>query len=390
MGRVLGFLFFLIFAGLGAFVSLKIYEFSILNVSDHEEKIRIDVPPGSNLSILRRELEKNGISIDPFVWRIWARFRANPQKLRVGEFETSKRNSQMGILEDLLESAPITYRLTLKEGNNIFNFIEEAEKLPISKEALEKLKKSLFNSQLAEKLGAPGRSDPPLTLEGFLFPNTYFFQKYDSAETILGALTGQYQKQIEPLLSEHPWGKTPEGRYRLLTLASIVEKESGIFEEQPLIASVFWNRLKKGMRLQSDPTIIYWYLLEENRNIEGFNIRKFHLTTPTPFNTYTIPELPVGPIANPGLSAVKAVLNPATTSYLYFVSKGDGSHVFATNLKDHNTNVNIYQKKIKPKAPEKTSMKFISPKKSPSKSLRNFQPSEKKVSRSSKSQGPQG
>jgi UPF0755 protein len=127
-------------------------------------------------------------------------------------------------------------------------------------------------------------------------------------------------------------------KHQLLTLASIIEKESGKVDEQPLIASVFYNRLRSGMRLQSDPTVIYGI-----PNFNG-NITRADLDTPTPYNTYTIDGLPPGPICNPGLTAIQAALNPASTNYLYFVGNGQGRHVFSENLDDHNRAVNEFQR----------------------------------------------
>jgi UPF0755 protein len=150
----------------------------------------------------------------------------------------------------------------------------------------------------------------------------------------------QFETRALPILKSHPWGQTPEGRFRLLTLASVVEKESGMSAEQPLIASVFWNRLNKRMRLQSDPTIIYGLM----PNFDG-NIHKNQILAPTPYNTYTVPELPAGPIANPGESALLAVVHPAQSDYLFFVAKGDGSHIFAKDYRAHTNYVRQYQLK---------------------------------------------
>jgi UPF0755 protein len=129
-------------------------------------------------------------------------------------------------------------------------------------------------------------------------------------------------------------------KHQILTLASIIEKESGNAEEQPIVASVFHNRLKKGMRLQSDPTVIYGI-----PNFNG-NITKADLQTPTPYNTYVIAGLPPGPIANPGLTAIKAALYPAETNYFYFVGNGKGKHIFSENLDRHNQAVNVFQRGI--------------------------------------------
>lgn len=343
------FLFIVLIGGVTA--TWVLYGFAFEIVAAPNKTFLIDIPPGSSLSQIRKGLEKNEIHIHPLAWKLWAKFRADPKKLHVGEFEVSAQKSQLEILEEILNAPSKTYALVIKEGHNIFNIRDEGlAALPLPQEVKAEFFSKITNAELAKNQGAPERANPPLTMEGFLFPSTYFFQKYDSAQSIFQKITNEYKKRIEPLLSEHSWGNTPEGRYRLLTLASVVEKESGVFDEQPLIASVFWNRIHKGMRLQSDPTTIYPYFLEAQKNIEQFNLKISHLREPSPYNTYTLKELPVGPIANPGESAVRAVIRPAQSNYFYFVAKGDGTHVFAATLKEHNANVDFYQKKIRPKS----------------------------------------
>ena len=176
------------------------------------------------------------------------------------------------------------------------------------------------------------------TLEGFLFPETYQYEKETSIESLIDSALSQFKERALPILKEHPWASTHEGLYKLVTLASIVEKESGHADEQPMIASVFWNRIEKKMRLQSDPTTIYALF----PNFDG-NLRRVHLNEKTDYNTYQIPSLPLGPIANPGLSAIQAVLNPESSDYLYFVSKGDGYHIFSKDYETHRQRVVQYQ-----------------------------------------------
>jgi UPF0755 protein len=173
-------------------------------------------------------------------------------------------------------------------------------------------------------------------LEGYLFPDTYYFPRPAAPETIISAMvqnfwsvfTDEMKKRADQMnLSIH----------KTVTLASIIEKETGVATERPLISSVFHNRLKKRMRLESDPTVIY--------GIEDFdgNLTRKHLKTYTPYNTYRIKGLPPGPIANPGKEAIEAALYPAESDYLFFVSRKDRTHHFSTNLSDHNKAVRRYQ-----------------------------------------------
>jgi UPF0755 protein len=187
-----------------------------------------------------------------------------------------------------------------------------------------------------KELGIAGTS-----LEGYLFPDTYQFPRNTSAKKIVVAMNDQLQKRWLPEWDDR-LKQLSMTKHQALTLASIIEKESGGVAEQPVISSVFHNRLKKGMKLQADPTVIYGI-----PNFNG-NITKEDLQTPTPYNTYVITGLPPGPIANPGVSAIKAALYPVTTNYLYFVANGQGGHIFSETLDDHNELVNAYQKNPSP------------------------------------------
>jgi UPF0755 protein len=176
------------------------------------------------------------------------------------------------------------------------------------------------------------------TLEGYLFPDTYFFPKGMSAESLAASMVERFENQFLP-----EWRVRADelklSIHEVVTLASIIEKETGEASERPIISSVFHNRLKKNMRLESDPTVIY--------GIEDFdgNITRKHLKTATPYNTYTMKGLPPGPIANPGGASIQAALYPAKTDFLFFVSRKDRTHQFSTTIDEHNAAVRKYQLK---------------------------------------------
>jgi UPF0755 protein len=176
------------------------------------------------------------------------------------------------------------------------------------------------------------------TFEGYLFPDTYYFSKDVTSEKIISAMVKKFRSVFTSTYKEQA-KKLGLSIHRAVTLASIIEKETGDPEERSVISSVFHNRLKKKMRLESDPTVIYGI-----KDFDG-NIKKRHLKTSTPYNTYQIPGLPPGPIANPGKKAIEAALFPADTDFLYFVSKKDNTHMFSTNIRDHNKAVRKYQLK---------------------------------------------
>jgi UPF0755 protein len=187
---------------------------------------------------------------------------------------------------------------------------------------------------------APDLAGPPIDVappEGSLLPETYFFERGDTRQDILDRMVTGHRDALARLWPARASGLPIENEAEWIVLASIVEKETGVASERPLVASVFVNRLKKGMRLQSDPTVIYG--ITEGKGPLGRGLTRKELDTPTPYNTYQIDGLPPGPIANPGLASLEAVLHPADTKYLYFVADGTGGHVFAETLKEHNENV---------------------------------------------------
>jgi len=174
------------------------------------------------------------------------------------------------------------------------------------------------------------------SLEGYLFPDTYHFPKGLPLDEIMGTMVNRFQEIFSTEWQERS-RQMGMSIHQVVTLASIIEKETGAAFERPLIASVFHNRLAKRMRLSSDPTVIYGI-----KDFDG-NLTRKHLKTANPYNTYLNKGLPPGPIANPGVAALEAALYPAETDYLYFVSKKDGTHQFSTSFKEHNRAVRKYQ-----------------------------------------------
>ena len=237
--------------------------------------------------------------------------------------------SPLEIVEVLIRGQVVLHKLTVPEGYNIKQVAQLVGQTGLVQE--EAFLRAAQSQELAEILGISAE-----TLEGYLFPETYYFPATTTAQKIISAMVQrfgvvfdqEYQARAKEL------GFTT---HQIVTLASIVEKETGAAHERPLIASVFHNRLKKRMRLESDPTVIYGI-----KDFDG-NITRRHLKTKTPYNTYRRRGLPLGPIASPGQKAIEAVLYPASSAFLYFVSKKDGTHQFSTNLRDHNSAVRKYQ-----------------------------------------------
>jgi UPF0755 protein len=218
-------------------------------------------------------------------------------------------------------------QITIPEGKNMYQVgkILEEQKIVDYDDFIKTVKDKSF----LKSLGIPGN-----TAEGYLYPDSYKFALNTPPRTVVRTMYSAFKRKTKNL----GLNKSSLNSHQVVILASIVEKETGASFERPQIAGVFHNRLKKKMRLQSDPTTIYGIYETFNGNL-----RKKHLLEKTPYNTYKIPALPAGPIANPGLEAIKAVLSPSKHSYLYFVSQNDGTHVFTKNYKDHLKAVERFQ-----------------------------------------------
>jgi UPF0755 protein len=235
-------------------------------------------------------------------------------RLRSGEYRFPKRVSAREAMTILTGGRQIQHRLTIPEGLTTYQILERVAKA----EGLE--------GELTEAAG-----------EGELLPDTYFF----SAGETRNAVVQRMKRSMQELLAD-AWARRPEDiilkdRRELLILASIVEKETGESSERAMVAGVFVNRLKKGMRLETDPTVIYG--ITNGKGALGRRLLRSDLEKPSPYNTYKITGLPPGPIANPGRAAVLATVNPAKHEYVYFVADGTGGHAFAETLEQHNRNV---------------------------------------------------
>ena len=290
----------------------------------------ITIREGMSLKEVAGTLKSKGIIINKDLFILWTRLLGNSRKIKAGEYLLNSGMTPARIIEILTKGIIITYTVTVPEGfsiEQIGNILDEsglADKNSFISLAHE--------PGVIKKYGISGPS-----LEGFLYPDTYEFGKGLPPLLIIDVMVKRFREIIGPYMKriEELGMKVEE----VITLASIVEKEAGNAEEMPLIASVFLNRLKKGMRMESDPTVIYGM-----NNFMG-NLTRKDLLESTPYNTYVIRGLPPGPISNPGLASIKAVLYPVETDYLYFVSKNDGTHYFSVSIEEHNRAVWTYQKR---------------------------------------------
>jgi len=280
-------------------------------------------------------LEANGVIKSAAKFKILASILGKSQSIKPGEYEFNLPDHPINILKRITLGKIKTHKFTIPEGVTAreIGIYLEREGLGNGK----KFADLIYENDLLEKY----RIESP-TLEGYLFPETYILDKLMSEKTIIEIMLRRFFAEVRPELIREGT-RIGMKLNSLVTLASMIEKETGVDAERPIISSVFHNRLKKGMRLQCDPTVIYGI-----KNFDG-NLTKLHLSTKTPYNTYMIKGLPLGPISNPGLSSIRAALSPANTDYLFFVSRNDGSHVFTSTYQEHLKNVNQFQLKGKGK-----------------------------------------
>ena len=293
-----------------------------------QEKIFI-IKPGQSLKQIAAKLEQKSIIANSTYFILFTKFKKADKNLQAGEYLLSASQSPEKILKTLKKGKVKLYKVTIPEGFNINETALIMEKKNLCKkiEFTDLCKDQSFINILGIKAA---------TLEGYLFPDTYFFPKKVSCKKIITTMVEHFKQTFTDSwkLKAKTMGFSV---HEIVILASIIEKETGDATERPIIASVFHNRLKKKMRLESDPTVIYGI-----KDFDG-NIKRKHLTTLTPYNTYKIKGLPVGPIANPGAHSLQAALNPEKTSFLFFVSKKDTTHKFSRTFKEHNKAVTKYQ-----------------------------------------------
>lgn len=283
------------------------------------EETLVLIRRGSSLDDIAEVLTESGVISDPMVFGVAARLSEKARRLKAGEYAIPAGASMEAVLVILASGRTIARSLTVPEGLTsveIVRLIEEAPAL----------------------VGAVAEVPP----QGSLLPETYHYSFGDDRAVLLQRMSEAMERTLGELWPQRQEGLPLESPQEALALASIVEKETGIADERPLVASVFINRLRRGMPLQSDPTVIF--ALTEGEAPLGRALTRRDWRVEHPYNTYVIPALPPGPIANPGRAAIAAVLQPAESDYLYFVAAGDGGHAFAKTLREHNRNVRQWRR----------------------------------------------
>ena len=325
---IIGACIVLVLAILGAYV-WSIFEHVSRSSGEDTSELAFTVVPGQAFNSIADSLYQGGIIDDTRKFKLFARLKGYDKRIKAGEYRLSSVLSPKQVLEIMVSGKVALHRLTIPEGYNLYQIAELVAKVGLTKAP--DFVQAVTESGTVQSLGVDAD-----TLEGYLFPDTYHFPKglpaIDIAKTMVNRFGEVFLNEWYDRARQLNWSV-----HQVVTMASIIEKETGAAFERPLIASVFHNRLAKNMRLSSDPTVIYGI-----KDFDG-NLTRKHLTTPTPYNTYRHKGLPPGPIANPGVASLEAALYPAETDYLYFVSKKDGTHQFSTNLREHNRAVRKYQ-----------------------------------------------
>jgi UPF0755 protein len=290
---------------------------------------QIRVEQGDSLTTVVRKLRDQKIISNGLFFSLWARLNGADKKIHQGLYRFEANVTAREVLDRLVSGKGIFQTVTIPEGLTVKEIAALLEKMQIANK--EKFLAAAADPNLLAGLGLQDKG-----IEGYLFPSTYNFVPETPERDIILTMAEQFRKVSLPLLDQRN-GATELTTHEILTIASIIEKETGVEAERPLVSAVFYNRLKHQMPLQSDPTVIYGL-----KDFNG-NLTRKDLNDPNSYNTYRITALPPGPICNPSLSSIRAALHPAEVPYFYFVSKNDGTHLFSETIEAHNHAVKIYQ-----------------------------------------------
>ena len=287
--------------------------------SQSEERVVL-LEPGSSVAQIARQLADAGVVGDPLLFRIGARLSGRDRALKAGELVFPPGLTPMQVLDVLEEGKSVQYRIVVPEGLTSFEVME-----------IVRNDETLVGDMPAE-----------IPAEGALLPETYFFNRGETRESAINRMKEAMTEAMDKAWANRAADLPVSIPQEALILASIIEKETSVPEEYGQVSSVFVNRLRKGMMLQTDPTVIY--ALTNGKGPLGRALLRKDLDVDSPYNTYRVTGLPPGPIANPGRRAIEAAVNPADTPYFYFVADGSGGHAFARTLDEHNRNVANWRK----------------------------------------------
>jgi UPF0755 protein len=296
------------------------------------EEVFVDLPQGAGVQAIAGRLADAGVVPDALTFRIATRVAGADRRLQAGEYRFAEAASPEAVVARIARGDVFTRSVTFPEGLTIPEMASVFERAGLG--AASDFAAAAKTVSLVQRLDPGARS-----LEGYLFPDTYPFTRRADAQSVAKSMVARFESAFDDHLRRDAERLGLSIR-EATTLASLVEKETAVPSERPMVAAVFHNRLKIGMPMQCDPTVIYALMLAGRWN---GNLRRDDLQLDSPYNTYRYPGLPPGPIASPGRASLEAAVRPADVPYLYFVSRNDGSHVFASTLAEHNENVARWQ-----------------------------------------------
>lgn len=296
------------------------------------EEVFVDIPQGSSVSAMADRLAAAGVVSHPLIFRVAARMSGAERSLQAGEYRFAEPATPAQVVQRLARGDVYTRAVTFREGLTIWDMAEvfEAAGLGVAEDFLREAR----DPARIQSLDPDARS-----LEGYLFPDTYRLPRSAGAAGMVDAMIAGFLRAFDNELRAAAAARGMSVR-EVVTIASLVEKETAVGSERPIVSAVYQNRLRIGMGLQCDPTVIYALRLANRWN---GNLTRENLRIDSPYNTYRYAGLPPGPIAAPGRASIEAAIRPSADKYLYFVSRNDGTHVFATTLAEHNRNVQEWQ-----------------------------------------------
>lgn len=323
------------------FILLSIVAFVFTQIGpynkNNKDDIVIDIPTGSTLNQVTDILKENNLIKNKIIFKLYVRLSDNSSKLKSGKYLFNQTYSNKEIINDLSKGKVYNdgIRITIPEGSTSIEIVDLLTKNNLGDK---KVYKKLINNPKEFKNRFKFLDDENIvSLEGFLYPSTYYFKEDESEKYILNHMLETFESKYNDKLQKRQ-KELNKSLYEVINLASIVEKEAVLDEDRPIIASVFYNRINIGMPLQSDATI--QYIFKERKKSITYNDLKID----SPYNTYKVQGLPPTPIANPGIKSIEAVLYPANTEYLYFVATIEGGNNYSKTYEEHIKNVEQYRK----------------------------------------------
>ncbi|MFN8945931.1 MAG: endolytic transglycosylase MltG [Pseudobdellovibrionaceae bacterium] len=346
----------------GIFASVLYKNFSNVPPSQEKKSVIFEIPSGKSFSQVATDLQNLGLVKNASLFNLYARIKNQRGQVKVGEYELFTNMTPSQVLRTITSGKSLARPITISEGLNIYDIAALLENKGMGKQS--DFFRIVRDPELIQSLlGAEAKTFQIKSLEGYLFPETYMMTKYMGTKELVSQMVKRFLLNWEKIEKKYGYPEMKLSRHERVTLASIIEKETSAPEERKLISSVFHNRLEQGMRLQTDPTILYGLAEVSGRMI--MSITKADLSRPNKYNTYTNYGLPPGPIANPGALALEAAFEPEESDYLFFVSQNNGTHIFSENYKDHSAAVQKFQ--VDPKAREGKSWRDLNKSSAPRK-----------------------